>query len=220
MKLVERSFGITGLTLARRFHTSNYHYNQENSSSDNSNDPNKKNDDKKKREHDDKIKSLFTKAVLWMLTVYMFIAVASLIVPKKNVPETSTRYVSWKEFVHHMLAVGEVKEIILRPDMEMVTIILHDGAIIKGRRADSTVFHMAIADATKFENKLRDAESRLNVKDAVPVTYERNNDIASRILLPLILFAIIFSLVNRAGGGKSPLGMDTFVSTFDSYITK
>lgn len=157
------------------------------------------------------MKSLFTKAVFWMLTAYMFIAVASLIVPKKNVPETSTRYVSWKEFFHHMLAVGEVKEVILRPEMEMVTIILHDGAVIKGRRTDSTVFHMTIADASKFENKLRDAEKRLGIKEMVPVTYERNNDIAGRIILPLVLFALIFSLLNRAGG-KSPFGMDSFVS--------
>lgn len=211
MKIFEKSCGVSGITLSRQFHTSNYNNNQNNSSNDN-NDPNKKNDNKKKNDNDDKMKSLFTKAVLWMLTVYMFIAVASLVVPKKNVPETSTRYISWKEFVHHMLAVGEVKEIILRPDMEMVTIILHDGAIIKGRRTESTVFHMAIADSAKFENKLRDAERRLHIKDLVPVTYERNSDIASRILIPLILFAIIFSLANRAGGGKSPLGMDTFVS--------
>jgi spastic paraplegia 7 len=45
-----------------------------------------------------------------------------------------TRYVSWNEFVHHMLAKGEVEEVIVRPDMDIVTIILHDGAIIKGRR--------------------------------------------------------------------------------------
>jgi spastic paraplegia 7 len=45
-----------------------------------------------------------------------------------------TRYVSWNEFVHHMLAKGEVEEIIVRPDLDIVTIILYDGAIIKGRR--------------------------------------------------------------------------------------
>jgi hypothetical protein len=44
------------------------------------------------------------------------------------------RYVSWNEFVHHMLAKGEVEEVIVRPDVDIVTIILHDGAIIKGKR--------------------------------------------------------------------------------------
>lgn len=33
-----------------------------------------------------------------------------------------------------MLAKGEVEEIIVRPDIEIVTIILCDGAIIKGKR--------------------------------------------------------------------------------------
>jgi len=47
-----------------------------------------------------------------------------------------TRYVSWNEFVHHMLAKGEVEEVIVRPDLDIVTIILHDGAVIKGRRVN------------------------------------------------------------------------------------
>lgn len=64
-----------------------------------------------------------------------------------------------------MLAAGEVKELIIRPDMEMVTIILHDGAVIKGKRAMSTIFHMAVADIGKFEEKLRDVEKRLGIKD-------------------------------------------------------
>lgn len=33
-----------------------------------------------------------------------------------------------------MLAKGEVEEIIVRPDIEIVTIILYEGAIIKGKR--------------------------------------------------------------------------------------
>lgn len=67
--------------------------------------------------------------------------------------------------MHHMLATGEVKELIIRPDMEMVTIILHDGAIVKGKKVTSTIFHMAVADMSKFEEKLRDVEKRLGIKD-------------------------------------------------------
>lgn len=44
------------------------------------------------------------------------------------------RYVSWNEFLYQMLAKGEVEEIVVRPDMDIVTIILHDGAVIKGKR--------------------------------------------------------------------------------------
>jgi hypothetical protein len=44
------------------------------------------------------------------------------------------RYVSWNEFLYQMLAKGEVEEIIVRPDIEIVTIILSEGAIIKGKK--------------------------------------------------------------------------------------
>lgn len=33
-----------------------------------------------------------------------------------------------------MLAKGEVEEIIVRPDIELVTIILYDGAVVKGKK--------------------------------------------------------------------------------------
>lgn len=46
---------------------------------------------------------------------------------------------SWNEFVHHMLAKGEVEEVIVRPDVDIVTIILHDGAVIKGKRVRNIV---------------------------------------------------------------------------------
>ena len=41
---------------------------------------------------------------------------------------------SWNEFVHQMLAHGEVEELIVRPDLDIVTIILHEGAVIKGKK--------------------------------------------------------------------------------------
>lgn len=33
-----------------------------------------------------------------------------------------------------MLANGEVEEIIVRPDIELVTVILYDGAVVKGKK--------------------------------------------------------------------------------------
>jgi len=44
------------------------------------------------------------------------------------------RYISWNEFVHLMLTKGEVEEIIARPDLDIVTVKLYEGAIIKGRK--------------------------------------------------------------------------------------
>ncbi|XP_055843812.1 paraplegin [Episyrphus balteatus] len=165
---------------------------------------------KKDDNENEKMKSVLTKVFLWVFTVYMFITFASLFFKRPDRPETSTRYVSWNEFVHHMLAAGEVKELIIRPDMEMVTIILHDGAIIKGRQVASTIFHMAIADASKFEIKLRDVEKRLGIKEGVSITYDRQSDITGRILVLLVFFALFMALASRMKGMKSPISMDSF----------
>ncbi|XP_030567745.1 paraplegin [Drosophila novamexicana] len=165
----------------------------------------------KNNENDEKMRSVLTKAVLWLFTIYMFVAFISLLItPRTERPEGSTRYVSWNEFVHHMLAVGEVKELIIRPDMEMVTIILHDGAVIKGRKVTSTIFHMAVADANKFEEKLRLVEKRLGITDGVPVTYDRQTDTTGRILMLLLFCALLMSIATRMKSMKSPLSMDSF----------
>lgn len=167
----------------------------------------------KNNDNDEKMRSVLTKAVLWLFTIYMFVAFISLLItPRSERPEGSTRYVSWNEFVHHMLAVGEVKELIIRPDMEMVTIILHEGAVIKGRKVTSTIFHMAVADANKFEEKLRLVEKRLGIKEGVPVTYDRQTDTTGRILMLLLFCALLMSIATRMKSMKSPLSMDSFVS--------
>lgn len=171
-------------------------------------------DDEKKRE---RMLSVFTKAVLWMATIYGMSLVLALLLPRKNRPETSTRYVSWHEFVHHMLAKGEVREIIIRPDMDLVTVVLHDGAVIKGRQYQSNVFHMAVADAAKFEQKLRDVEARLGVRDSVTITYERNSDVIPKLLVTLLLTGAVFAVLSRMKGFKSPISMDSIVSALGSH---
>lgn len=111
---------------SRSFHSTSQNHQQ----NKNENDPKKpKNDDEDK----DKISAILAKAFLWMLTAYMVIAIISLLFPSSNQPEV-VRYVSWNEFLYQMLAKGEVEEIIVRPDIEIVTIILYDGAVIKGKR--------------------------------------------------------------------------------------
>lgn len=184
--------------------TSNKSSNSSPSSSDNNDDNgNKKGDE-------NKIMSIITKGILWMMTIYMLIAVMTMAVPQKNQPETSTRYVSWHEFVHHMLANGEVKELIIRPEFEIVTIILHDGAIVKGRRMDALIFHMAVADTEKFEQKLRNVEKRLGIRDGVPITYERHSDFGPKLIGTLLIGAIFFAIFSKMRGMKSPISMDSF----------
>jgi spastic paraplegia protein 7 len=145
-----------------------------------------------------------------MIAIYLLVGFLTMVIPQKNRPETTTRYVSWNEFVHHMLAAGEVKELILHTEMEMVTIILHEGAVIKGRRVSTNVYHMAIGDVGRFEEKVRDVEKRLGVSEGVSISYERSNELPGRILFTLVATAFILALISRMRGFKGPINMDGF----------
>lgn len=161
-----------------------------------------------KNDEDEK-KGMLAKAALWMLTAYMFIAIISLLFPSSNQPEVA-RYVSWNEFVHHMLAKGEVEEVIVRPDLDIVTIILHEGAVIKGKKMDQRTFHMNIVDLQHFEERLRESESRLGIRadQGIPVVYERSGDTAGKLLASIIVVAIIVSLLSRNMNIRGPLGIE------------
>lgn len=108
-----------------------------------------------------------------------------------------------------MLAAGEVREIIVHPDLEMVTIILYDNAVVKGRRLSTNVYHMAI-DTTRFEDKLRDVEKRLGVRDSVSISFDRGGDLAGRIFFSLISLVVILALLSKLRGFKGPISMDSF----------
>lgn len=118
-----------------------------------------------------------------------------------------------------MLAAGEVAELIIRPDMDMVTIRLHEGAVIKGRKHTASVYHMAVADTAKFEQKLREVERQLGVKEGVTISYDRHSDLLSKIVLTMVLTAIVFALLTRMKGMKSPISMDSFVSGLHQSYT-
>lgn len=228
LNLIQRSTGVSTDIIARKLHSTGLVYSSEKNTKDNkkssesntsknTGNSSSSNDDggdnnNKGDEGGEKMMSVLTKAVLWIATIYIFTLVLTMMLPQKNRPETSTRYVSWHEFVHHMLAAGEVKELIIRPDMDMVTVILHDGAVIKGRQYSATMFHMAVADSAKFEEKLRDVEKRLGIRDGVTVTYDRHLDIAPKIIITLLVATLLFSLLSRMKGMKSPISMDSFVS--------
>ncbi|MPC09430.1 Paraplegin [Portunus trituberculatus] len=161
------------------------------------------------KDNDDEKKGMLAKAALWMLTAYMFIAIISLLFPGSNQPEIA-RYVSWNEFVHQMLAHGEVEELIVRPDLDIVTIILHEGAVVKGKKMEQRTYHMNIVDLQHFEERLREAESNLGIRpdQGIPVVYERSGDTASRLLASIIVVAIIVSLLSRNMNIRGPLGME------------
>lgn len=187
----------------RPLHTSSNCYND---------DKKNKDDEDKKKKDQEKLQGAITKALFWTFVSYMIIIVVTLLFPNSSQPDI-VRYVSWNEFVHQMLAKGEVEEIIVRPDVEIVTIILHDGAVFKGRRVDFKTFHMNIADTKTFEEKLREAESRLGIapEAGVPIVYERNNDAAGKLLATLIVLGILLGFLTRGGKNlKMQINMDSF----------
>uniref|UniRef100_T1JJ68 AAA+ ATPase domain-containing protein n=1 Tax=Strigamia maritima TaxID=126957 RepID=T1JJ68_STRMM len=172
------------------------------------------NDDKNRKDKDDDEESklsLLAKAVLWMMTAYIVITVMSLVFPTSNQPEVM-RYISWNEFVHHMLAKGEVEEIVIRPELDLVTIYLYEGAVLKGRKVEHKTFHMNIVDMKKFEEKLREAEQQLGIKPekGIPVIYERNQESAWLLLFSLVAVALMILLMFRTGQIKAPPSIDIF----------
>ncbi|XP_032526856.2 paraplegin isoform X1 [Danaus plexippus] len=189
--LLQRSnflgFGSFLNTNSRRLHTN----------SPNQNRKNEDNDDKEKKKENDKgtMPSLLLKAAFWMLTTFTLIMLSSFLVPGDNTQNELIRYVSWNEFVYSMLSKGEVEELIVRPDLEVVTIILHEGAVIKGKRSNHRVFHMNVGDIHRFEEKLRETELSLGVKEGVRVIYDRNGSVAGKIITSLLIAAIIMSFL-------------------------
>lgn len=63
-----------------------------------------------------------------------------------------------------MLNKGEVEAIIVNPTIEHVIIVIHDGAIIKGKRSLYKRYIMAVPSIENFEEKLRKMEKNLGIK--------------------------------------------------------
>lgn len=75
---------------------------------------------------------------------------------------------------------------------------------------------MNVVNVNSFEEKLREAEARLGIKQGmgVPVLFERSSDTAGKLLASLIVAGLLLSALSRGKGLRSPLSMDSFVSQF------
>lgn len=87
-------------------------------------------------------------------------------------------------------------------------------------KMEHRTFHMNVADVQRFEEKLREAERRLGIKEGVPINYERGGDTAGKLLLSLVIVALLMSLLSRSRTIGGPLRMDTFVRNFYSLNIK
>lgn len=66
--------------------------------------------------------------------------------------------------MYHMLSKGEVEAVIVNPNIDHVIIILHDDAIIKGKRSPYKRYLMIVPNIENFEEKLRKVEKDLGIK--------------------------------------------------------
>lgn len=66
--------------------------------------------------------------------------------------------------MYDMLNKGEVEAIIVNPIIEHVMVVLHDGAIIKGKRSPYKRYLIAVPSIESFEEKLRKVEKNLGIK--------------------------------------------------------
>lgn len=176
------------------------------SSGPNGNDPNKNGDDKK----------LIGYGLAWIILGYSVITLFSMIFPPANKPDV-LRYVSWNEFYHQMLSKGEVELIVVKPDLDLVTIYLYDGAVIRGKNVPFRSYHMNIVNVPTFEARLRDAERRLGIKSdqSVQIIYERNQEnIWFGVISLLVVAAVVSFLLRGSPMGKGPLNSNLFVSIF------
>jgi len=74
---------------------------------------------------------------------------------------------------------------------------------------------MNIADLERFEQKLREAETKLGIKPGhgVPVVYDRSLNAPELILFLFLAGLLALAYFGRSkGGSKSPISLDMFVS--------
>lgn len=172
---------------------------------------NNKDKDQKKDDDPDKNQVLI-KLALWCFLMYIAMSAVSLLLPHTDNPDTM-RYISWNEFLYHMLAKGEVEQLVIRPELNLVIVVLQDGAVVKGKRVEHKTFHMNVIDTDRFEERLRHAERELGVPPnlGIPIRYERNQEGQWLLVLSLVGIAVLIIMMYRSGQIKVSLeGMDSF----------
>lgn len=149
-----------------------------------------------------------------MIVSMMYIALTTMqmIFSMGNVPEAD-RYISWNDFYYSLLSKGEVHQLIVRPDLNVVTITLHEGAVYKGKISRNRNYYMNIVDIKSFENKLREAEKSLGIRpeNGIPVIYERSQENAWIILIALVALSLFSLMMIKSSNIKSLPPMDFFV---------
>ncbi|XP_078214134.1 mitochondrial inner membrane m-AAA protease component paraplegin isoform X4 [Callithrix jacchus] len=127
--------------------------------------PQEDEEDRRRREREDQ---MYRERLRTLLVIAVIMSLL-------NALSTSGGSISWNDFVHEMLAKGEVQRVQVVPESDVVEVYLHPGAVVFGRPRLALMYRMQVANIDRFEEKLRAAEDELNIegKDRIPVTYKR-----------------------------------------------
>ncbi|XP_039316209.2 mitochondrial inner membrane m-AAA protease component paraplegin isoform X3 [Saimiri boliviensis] len=127
--------------------------------------PQEDEEDRRRREREDQ---MYRERLRTLLVI-------AIVMSLLNALSTSGGSISWNDFVHEMLAKGEVQRVQVVPESDVVEVYLHPGAVVFGRPRLALMYRMQVANIDRFEEKLRAAEDELNIegKDRIPVTYKR-----------------------------------------------
>ncbi|XP_023084586.1 paraplegin isoform X5 [Piliocolobus tephrosceles] len=156
--------------------------------------PEEDEEDRRRRERDDQ---MYRERLRTLLVIAV---VMSLL----NALSTSGGSISWNDFVHEMLAKGEVQRVQVVPESDMVEVYLHPGAVVFGRPRLALMYRMQVANIDKFEEKLRAAEDELNIeaKDRIPVSYRRTGFFGNAVYsvgMTAVGLAILWCVFRLAG---------------------
>uniref|UniRef100_F7EWF3 Mitochondrial inner membrane m-AAA protease component paraplegin n=1 Tax=Macaca mulatta TaxID=9544 RepID=F7EWF3_MACMU len=151
-------------------------------------------EDRRRRERDDQ---MYRERLRTLLVIAV---VMSLL----NALSTGGGSISWNDFVHEMLAKGEVQRVQVVPESDMVEVYLHPGAVVFGRPRLALMYRMQVANIDKFEEKLRAAEDELNIeaKDRIPVSYRRTGFFGNALYsvgMTAVGLAILWCVFRLAG---------------------
>ncbi|KRX60790.1 Paraplegin, partial [Trichinella sp. T9] len=97
-----------------------------------------------------------------------------------------TYLIPWNVFVYEMLAKGEVEEVIVVPDSDIVTIRLFANAVIRNHVAPRRVYHMRVPEIHNFEENLRKAEESLGITADSAVSVDNFRRARFRIVRPFV----------------------------------
>uniref|UniRef100_A0A8C0N2K2 Mitochondrial inner membrane m-AAA protease component paraplegin n=2 Tax=Canis lupus familiaris TaxID=9615 RepID=A0A8C0N2K2_CANLF len=144
-------------------------------------------------------------------TLFVIAVVMSLL----NALSTSGGNISWNDFVHEMLAKGEVQRVQVVPESDVVEVYLHPGAVVFGRPRLALMYRMQVANIDRFEEKLRAAEDMLNIegKDRIPVSYKRTGFFGNALYalgMTAVGLAILWYVFRLAGMTGREGGLSAF----------